>query len=293
MKGARKTKSGGYYALTAVVLTFLILLTALLILREAMKDRYKKETPRPATEQWRVPSRQQHEPAEYGKIFPSAGHPSVAIIIDDIGWNYEIVQSLKGLPFPVTLALLPESPFAEDIAKALQDNPNFQMLLHLPLEPKGSVKTDTGFLTTKMSDDEIRKRFDRYFAKFSPYVVGVNNHMGSLFTTNEDKMAVLLEEIKNKRLFFVDSCTAPGTVGYSEAKKLGVKTAKRDIFLDNDESKEKIALEIDNALRIAGAKGKAVAICHPHRVTIETLKEVIPRFERDGYRFVFVSKLVD
>jgi hypothetical protein len=163
----------------------------------------------------------------------------------------------------------------------------------LPLEPKsnGQMKVTGDFLTTRMDDDAIRNKFNSYVHQFSPYVVGVNNHMGSAFTVQTDKMDVLLAEIKNKRLFFVDSCTAPGSVGYREAQKLGVRTAKRDLFLDNDESRDKIIEELGQLKRLAFEKGQAIAICHAHRVTLKVLEENLPKIQQEGCRFVFVSQM--
>ena len=74
--------------------------------------------------------------------------------------------------------------------------------------------------------------------KAVPNVIGVNNHMGSFLTQDRKAMAVVLGEIKRKGLFFVDSRTTSKTVAYDVARKLGLKSAMRDVFLDDIEDEK-------------------------------------------------------
>ena len=117
--------------------------------------------------------------------------------------------------------------------------------------------------------------------------------MGSLFTTDEDKMRILLEGIKEKNLFFVDSLTNSKSCGYKIAKELGIKAGKRDIFLDISSDPEEINKRIDELLKIAKEKGSAIAIGHAKIQTINVLKERIKDFEENGIDIVPVSFILE
>ena len=67
-----------------------------------------------------------------------------------------------------------------------------------------------------------------------PGAVGVNNHEGSLLTENREAMTFLMAELKARDLFFLDSLTSPKSLAYATAKEFGVRTNRRDVFLDND-----------------------------------------------------------
>ena len=60
---------------------------------------------------------------------------------------------------------------------------------------------------------------------------------------------------KEKEAFFVDSRTSSKTVAYDVAKKLGLKTAERNVFLDDIEDEEEVIKQIE--LLISTAKRTA------------------------------------
>ena len=112
-----------------------------------------------------------------------------------------------------------------------------------------------------------------------PNVIGVNNHMGSKFTENEELMRLVMLNLKNKGLFWVDSLTTPRSVGYSIARDEGVKTAKRDVFLDSKtKGKSYVKSQLKKLIAKAEKNGYAIGICHPYPQTIQALSEEIPKF---------------
>jgi polysaccharide deacetylase 2 family uncharacterized protein YibQ len=124
-----------------------------------------------------------------------------------------------------------------------------------------------------------------------PGVKGVNNHMGSLLTEREDKMALLFRELKKRHLFFVDSRTTPQTVAAKVAADLKVPVASRSVFLDHELSQEAMRAQWERFLAMAREQGYAVAIAHPHRETLVFLKEHL-RDLRSEARLVRVSDIV-
>jgi len=217
----------------------------------------------------------------------------VAIIIDDCGWSKALLKELEGINESLTLSFLPKAPYSKELIEALEGR-NFDFMLHLPLEPMPPHQCfDKGLITTKMSDDEINRIFYDDVKDYLPYIKGINNHMGSLFTSDKDKMKILLNDIRKENLFFIDSMTSEKSVGFQLAKEMGIKTAKRDIFLDNKADPDYIKEQIRKLIEVAKKNGKGVAIGHAKRTTLEVLKEMIPEIEKEGIEIVPASSIVE
>jgi hypothetical protein len=57
---------------------------------------------------------------------------------------------------------------------------------------------------------------------------------------------------------------------------MGVKTARRQIFLDNIHSEGKIRLQVEKLVELAKKQGTAIGIGHPHPETLQALTASIP-----------------
>jgi len=167
-----------------------------------------------------------------------------------------------------------------------------QILLHLPMEPHQypRIKVDKGALLMSMDNDAIKKQFNRDLQSI-PHIAGVNNHMGSRFMEDPVKLAVVMQEIRDRGLFFIDSRTTPLSKGKDVAVKLGVPFAARKIFMDNDKSYEetrKSLMQIIEQKR-AGDYDDVIVIGHPRSSTIAALKSVLPLFKEQGIEIVSAS----
>jgi uncharacterized protein len=217
----------------------------------------------------------------------------VALIMDDMGNNPDALEALLGLKEPVTISVLPYSRFAAETARTAHDN-NLEVLVHVPLESLNNhdAKEDSqGLILASMSSGEIVQAVEDAVARV-PYADGVNNHMGSKFTADRALMRTLLEPLKRKGLFFVDSRTTAQTVGYGEALRLGVPSVERDVFLDADADRSLIKSRLIELFRAARKKGRAVGICHPFPETIRVLKSTFAQFADYDLEVVPVSRLV-
>jgi polysaccharide deacetylase 2 family uncharacterized protein YibQ len=142
-----------------------------------------------------------------------------------------------------------------------------------------------------MSKAEILSTIDQDLD--TPYrAIGINNHMGSKFTEDPVAMRIVLNSIKAKNLFFIDSLTSINSIGYTLAKDLGVKTAKRDVFLDNEQEPTKILAQIGKAIALAHKHGSAIAIGHPYPSTLEALRTAKNRLQQE-ITLVPVQELVN
>lgn len=253
---------------------------------------------RPSEKPGIVPETEDHEIArlEEEPKEPARGRVEykgkVAIVIDDMGYDKKVFKEFVGLGIPLTFAVLPEERFSAEIAIEAR-RLNYDVMLHLPMEPRNPKRyAGDGVISLKMSREEMLRQLSMDLDAV-PHVVGVNNHMGSLLTEDRDAMNLLLEEIRKKGLFFLDSKTSPNSVAYEVAKSIGLKSGRRDVFLDNQPDAEYIKGQIDKVVRIAKKRGEATAIGHPRPGTVAALREKIPDLEKEGIKLVPLSEVLD
>jgi polysaccharide deacetylase 2 family uncharacterized protein YibQ len=146
-------------------------------------------------------------------------------------------------------------------------------LLHMPMEPISYPETDPGpgALLTTMPNNELRNAVKKNLMSL-PYIVGVNNHMGSKFTQDSRGMKIFLTELKKRHLFFIDSGTTPKSVAQKLGRELGILVFKRDIFIDNEKDIKTILKFLKKAEKYSLKKGVVIAIGHPYPETIAALK---------------------
>lgn len=216
----------------------------------------------------------------------------VAIIMDDLGRNLSRARRLLDLDLAVTFSILPGEPHAARTAALAHDRQR-EVLIHIPMEPQGYPAMDPGddALLVHHSAAEIRRRFAGYVESV-PFAVGGNNHMGSRYTEHAPGMAVVLDIMDKNRLFFVDSRTSGGSVGYRMALDSGMASASRDVFLDNVQQVGLIRDQIDKLISLARRRGEAVGICHPYPETLEALRLEAERLSGGEVELVPVSQLL-
>ena len=218
----------------------------------------------------------------------------VSIVIDDLGKNYKAFKKLLMMDIPLTYSILPFQPYSTRIAQEAHEK-NREVILHLPLEPWDSAhqKVTYGTLLTSMDKDQLLTQLERDINSV-PYIAGISNHMGSKFTEDRDKMEIVLKKIQEKGFYFFDSRTTKKTVGYTLAKAMNIKTAERDLFIDNNKDPLAIEKQLKKLPLLAKKNGGyAIAIGHPHHSTIDTLKKIIPSLTAQGITIVPLSQLVN
>jgi polysaccharide deacetylase 2 family uncharacterized protein YibQ len=218
--------------------------------------------------------------------------PVIAIVIDDLGLNRSQTTAVAELPGPITMAFIP---YAEDLAGQTQraHANGHEIFLHLPMETMDPSK-DPGpnALLASLTPDELRQRLVENLNRFTGYV-GVNNHMGSRLTQDAGAMAIVMAELKRRNLLYLDSLTIGNSVANATAQRLGVPSAKRDIFLDNDPEVAAILAQLSALEAVASRRGFAIAIGHPYSATVAALTQWMPGALARGYRIVPASEIID
>lgn len=216
--------------------------------------------------------------------------PMIAIVLDDLGLNRRNTARLNQLPGPLSLAFLP---YAGDIERqtGAARAAGHELMLHMPMEPVGQAFPGPDALLASLGPEQFTERLRNSLDRFSGFV-GLNNHMGSRLTADREHMALVMAELRRRDLLFLDSKTTARSVASDEAARQGVPSAERNVFLDNKIEKEHVELQLARTEQIARQRGVAVAIGHPHDVTISALREWLPTLEQRGFALVPVSTIV-
>ncbi len=193
----------------------------------------------------------------------------LAIIFDDVTTQRQI-NKINNIGYKTTISLMPPTkahPNSAKIARKL----SFYMI-HFPLEAKYFKGEEENTLYIKDSYEKIEKRVSQ-IRKWYPNAKYTNNHTGSKFTSNKESMDKLFKALNKYDFIFMDSKTTSKTVGKQMAQKYNMPYIVRDIFLDNEHNFKYIQNQLKKAIKISKKRGYAIAICHPHSITIDTLRQ--------------------
>jgi polysaccharide deacetylase 2 family uncharacterized protein YibQ len=216
----------------------------------------------------------------------------LAVIIDDVGHNHSAARPFIEMDFPVALSVLPGRPFSSNLASEAAERGK-TILLHLPMEPVGYPEVDPGpgAILLSQSSREIREVLEKDIASI-PGIVGVNNHMGSRATSDPRVMKAVLDLIDEKGLFFIDSRTTPETIALNLARELGVPSARRDVFLDNETAAASIDARTDELLDLAEKEGWAIGIGHANSETAKALERLARKARERNIQWISLESLV-
>jgi polysaccharide deacetylase 2 family uncharacterized protein YibQ len=193
--------------------------------------------------------------------------PVIAICIDDLGEDLAGTDKAMALPKQVALSFLPYADSTPFLSEAAAKKGHL-VLAHVPMQALNGKDPGPMGLKPGMTADEIARRLDWNLSRV-PGRVGINNHEGSRFTADAGALAPVMASLKARHLFFFDSRTGPRSAVGAVAREAGVMTAGRDIFLDDDQHPAAVSAELEMLAREAKRNGVAIAIGHPHDVTLK------------------------
>jgi len=222
-------------------------------------------------------------------VIPPAIKGKIAIVIDDWGYNSNNLGIAEEIKQPLTCAILPNLKNSGLIAEKL-NNLGFEIILHLPMEPKEKYGLEKNTITTSMDAAQVYNIINEDLASIL-FAKGISNHMGSRITEDTRVSTLIMTEAKRRKLYFLDSFVTAQSICPSLASKIKVRFAKRDIFLDNRDDPGYIKGQLLKLRDLARRKGYAIGIGHDRRNTLQVLRELIPQLVKSGYRFVFVSEI--
>ncbi len=214
---------------------------------------------------------------------------NIAIVIDDFA-DDPIAAHFCAIPQSLTFSILPAEGQAHTLVERVRTN-GHEVLVHLPMEPRGEASPGAHAILVGLDDAEIRRRVRRALQSV-PHARGINNHMGSKATSDERVMRLVLSELKDRNLLFLDSRTTASSVAYQLAVDMDIRAANRDLFIDEIADAPTIRGKLWELAAVAARAGQAIGVGHNRRETLIALLAALPQLERRGFRFVPVSRLL-
>ena len=203
-------------------------------------------------------------------IYDKKNKPKLVILIDDVSTKAQ-KEKILNIGYPVNMAFLPPTNAHKDSAKIAQDLP-FHMI-HFPMQASSAFKgEEVDTLRITDSYEEIEKRV-KQLRLWYPNAIYTNNHTGSVFTENDAAVDKLFRALKKYNFIFVDSRTSAKSVIKKYSQKYEMPYIVRNTFIDNDRNYGAIQSQLKKAIDLAKKQGYAIAIGHPHNITLQVLKE--------------------
>jgi len=213
--------------------------------------------------------------------------PTIAIIIDDMGHNRTEGERLARLEQPITLSFLPYRRHTVELAK-LSHSLNKEIMLHAPMANTQHFGLGPGGLTEDMDQVHLTRTLRRALQSV-PHVQGVNNHLGSLLTQRLQPMDWVMTELGRYPLYFVDSRTIASSIAGDVARAHSIPSLTRDVFLDHEQTEEFVDRQFKLLIQRARQQGTAIAIAHPHKVTVDYLEKHLPLLDEQGIAVATIS----
>lgn len=225
--------------------------------------------------------------------FPQAKNGAqLVILLDDGGQNLAHLQKFLDLPFPITIAVLPQLAHSRESAAKVRASGK-ELMLHQPMQAiNEKVNPGPGAITPNMDEKQIKAMLYQNISEIGP-IAGFNNHEGSLITADAEKMETVLKYASENGIYFLDSRTNVNTTVPAVASALGLSYYERNgRFLDNVKTRDNVVAEIRKNLDIANRDGVVIMIGHIWSADFmpAALMEVYPELLEKGYKFKTVSE---
>lgn len=216
----------------------------------------------------------------------------IAIVIDDVGLNNSFVKQISQIKAPLTVSFLPYGASNKEQVTTLK-NAGFEVMVHIPMMPHIPAALAPVTLSPEMDKAETQTELNKMIDRFEGTgISGVNNHMGSLLTERVKNMEYVMEVLKKRGMYFLDSKTTGKSMARKAADEYGVTYISRDVFLDNKKDYDYIMGQFHQTEKVAQKNGYAVAIGHPYSQTLKALQDWLKGADSRGFEVVHLSELV-
>jgi polysaccharide deacetylase 2 family uncharacterized protein YibQ len=215
---------------------------------------------------------------------------SIALIIDDLGNQYETGMEAIDIPWISTVAVMPGRPFSKELAEYAHARDK-EVIIHAPMS--NTTNFPLGALGLDRAEGKLQLLSNLRQAIASvPYAVGLSNHMGSRLTQDREAMGWVMSELKKAGFYFFDSRTIATTIAWEEARDAGIPWSMRQIFLDHYQTPEFIEGQWQKAVEHARAGENVTVICHPYAETISFFQQ-LDRSQSDVIKTVPLSAVLN
>ncbi len=215
----------------------------------------------------------------------------IVFIFDDGGHQISHSKPFVDLPFPITIAVLPQLADSVETAELVRESGN-ELFLHQPMQAMNlTISPGPGAILPDMTTGEAVAILRKNVAEIGP-VIGVNNHEGSLITSDRNLIGAVIDACDDLGVLFLDSRTTAQTAVPMVALERGIEVLDRDIFIDNEKDKAYMRDMIEKGLEIADKQGYVIMIGHVTTPFLAPLlEEMYSELSAQGYTFTTPSKL--
>ncbi len=220
---------------------------------------------------------------------------SITLIFDELENNFEqkSLDYLLESDAIFNFAIQPNQKHSNKIAKKAKEY-NKEILLSLPLEPKGYPQNNPGNETilSEFTKSEISQRIKNYIHNL-PNCVGIINYKGSRATEIPEVMQAILQEAKKEHIYYIDTFASPRSVGWQTAHELGILTNKVSWTIDANQKPEFIEEQLQRLLRTAAKKKNIIALIHFHPKIVPIIEKLLVELETHNIDLIPASMSVE
>ena len=258
------------------------------------EDVKKQESDKTAKPQVKPEEKKQDQKQPAVKSFgfeKAKKNAQLIFVFDDGGQNLAQLKEFLELPFPITVAVLPQITHSAEAAELVRKSGN-EVILHQPMQSvNANINPGPGAITPDMTEVQMIAQLFVNIDQVGP-IAGMNNHEGSGITANAEAMEIILKTAEQAGIYFLDSRTNVETQVPYVARELGYTWYERNIFLDNEKTRDNALTELKKGLALANKNGSVIMIGHIWSADFlpALLKEAYPELKEKGYTFSVVSK---
>jgi polysaccharide deacetylase 2 family uncharacterized protein YibQ len=230
----------------------------------------------------------------YARPWSGARGARVAIVIGGLAVSQTGTQAaVETLPPEVTLAFASGGNSIDRWMQTARQR-GHEILIQVPMEPFDYPNVDPGknTLTVGAGAAENSERLHFALSRTTNYT-GVMNYLGGRFVTDNGAMQPVMNELAERGLMYLDDGSSARSL--AEGLALGARApyAAADLNIDRVRERGDILQKLDEAERIARAKGYAIAIGSAFDVTVSAVSEWVAEARKRGIEVVPVSALAN
>lgn len=219
---------------------------------------------------------------------------TITIVVDDFGAiSPDLLEGFLGVDKAACFAIFPDQKYSA-LTMQKASSQGRESLIHVPMEPIGYPRIDPGknAILLQHTEAQIRRTLSQFITDL-PDCIGINNHMGSLATTDPDVMQSVMKTLKEHDKAFLDSRTTNVSVAYQTAQKAHLKAFRNDIFLDSPNiNQSTMEAKLNRIMELSKSQNHIIAITHCHnRDKLEYLKAIISRLKKAGFTLIPLSEV--
>lgn len=217
--------------------------------------------------------------------------PSVAIVVDDVGFDATKLPQWLAIDAPISFAVVPYCVLSAGLSDQLYDA-GYLIMMHIPTENMPpSTYSGKGQLSCGMDSSTVFQTLDADLATV-PNVSGINNHQGGQGCADLQLMTYECEWAMSKGFYVVDSNSTYDSKVAQAAVPLGLGHKLNEVFIDHQNDPDYIRSAMRKLADLATKNGYAIGICHFNRPnTAAVVGEMVKVLKEEGIHFAFARDI--